>query len=61
MPPKQQSKNNKQQMSRVTDVTVGSLKEMLNRNDFSGFRNLILGNYNNPQWLKSIGSVNTQD
>jgi len=60
MPPKQQSKNNKQQMSRVTDVTVGSLKEMLNRNDFSGFRNLILGNYNNPQWLKSIGSVNTQ-
>ena len=60
MPPKQQSKNNKQQVQSVTDVTVDSLKKMLDKNDFDEFRNLILGNYNNPQWLKSIGGENTQ-
>ena len=56
----QQSKNNKQQMQSVTEVTVDSLKKIMDKNDFDEFRNLILGNYNNPQWLKSIGGENTQ-
>ena len=62
MSAKSKSKNNKQQVQSVTDVTVDSLKKMLDKNDFDEFRNLILGNYNNPQWLKSIGGVkkNTQ-
>jgi len=60
MPPKQQSKNNKQQVQSVTNVTVDSLKKMLDKNDFSGFRNLILGNYNNPIWKKTFNYKNTQ-
>jgi hypothetical protein len=54
----QQSKNNKQQMQSVTDVTLDSLKKIMDKNDFDEFRNLILGNYNNPQWLNSIGGEN---
>lgn len=58
MPAEKKTKNNKQQIQSVTDVTIDSLKKMLDKNDFHEFRNLVLGNYNNPQWLKSIGGEN---
>ena len=60
MPVEKKTKNNKQQMQSVTDVTVDSLKKIMDKNDFDEFRNLILGNYNNPEWLNSIGGENTQ-
>ena len=58
MSAKSKSKNNKQQVQSVTDVTLDSLKKIMDKNDFDEFRNLILGNYNNPQWLNSIGGEN---
>ena len=57
MPPKQQLKNDN---TKISSLSLDNLKKMLNTNDFSGFRNLIIGNYNNPAWKNSFNYKTTQ-